>query len=73
MNRDDFISLLNDDLSTKYQSIVQYNLHRAVVIGAEFMSTIDELKGHLTQELNHPACACAPGVIPRRHSHDQGS
>ena len=53
MNRDDFISLLNDDLSTEYQSIVQYNLHIAVVTGAEFMSTIDELTRHLTQELNH--------------------
>ena len=53
MDRDKFIALLNEDLSTEYQSIVQYNLHISTVTGPEYVSTIDELAKHLTQELNH--------------------
>jgi bacterioferritin len=53
LTRERFIQLLNDDLSTEYQSIVQYNLHISTVTGAEFVSTIDELAIHLTQELQH--------------------
>jgi bacterioferritin len=53
VDRDKFIALLNEDLSTEYQSIVQYNLHISTVTGPEYVSTIDELAKHLTQELNH--------------------
>jgi bacterioferritin len=53
MDRQKFIDLLNEDLSTEYQSIVQYNLHISTVTGPEFVSTIDELTVHLTQELHH--------------------
>lgn len=53
MNRDDFIGLLNEDLTSEYQSIVQYNLHISTVTGPEYVSTVDELTRHLTQELNH--------------------
>jgi bacterioferritin len=53
VDRDKFIDLLNEDLSTEYQSIVQYNLHISTVTGPEYVSTIDELAKHLTQELNH--------------------
>jgi bacterioferritin len=53
MDQDKFIELLNEDLSSEYQSIVQYNLHISTVTGPEFVSTIDELTKHLTQELNH--------------------
>lgn len=53
MDQDKFTELLNEDLSTEYQSIVQYNLHMSTVTGPEFMSTIDELAKHLSQELNH--------------------
>jgi bacterioferritin len=53
MDKAKFIELLNEDLSTEYQSIVQYNLHISIVTGPEFVSTIDELSKHLTQELNH--------------------
>lgn len=53
MNQEEFIDLLNEDLSTEYQSIVQYNLHISTVTGPEFVSTIDELTKHLAQELNH--------------------
>jgi bacterioferritin len=53
MDKESFIEALNEDLQTEYQSIVQYISHIATVTGAEFLSTIDELKVHLTQELNH--------------------
>lgn len=53
MDKDSFVSELNDDLQTEYQSIVQYVNHIAVITGPEFLSIIDELKVHLTQELNH--------------------
>ncbi len=53
MDQDKFTELLNEDLSTEYQSIVQYNLHMSTVTGPEFMSTINELAKHLSQELNH--------------------
>jgi len=32
---------------------VQYNLHIATITGAEYVSTVDELTKHMTQELNH--------------------
>lgn len=48
-----FVALLNQDLATEYQSIVQYINHIATITGAEFLSVIDELKLHLGQELSH--------------------
>jgi bacterioferritin len=53
MDIESFIEALNGDLRTEYQSIVQYISHIATVTGAEFLSTIDELKVHVTQELQH--------------------
>jgi bacterioferritin len=53
MEMESFIEALNGDLRTEYQSIVQYISHIATVTGAEFLSTIDELKVHVTQELQH--------------------
>jgi bacterioferritin len=53
MDKESFVESLNGDLRTEYQSIVQYISHIATVTGAEFLSTIDELKVHLTQELSH--------------------
>jgi bacterioferritin len=51
--RERMIALLNDDLRTEYQSILQYILHASTLKGAEYASTIVELKAHLSQELNH--------------------
>ena len=51
MDQESFVSALNDDLQTEFQSIVQYVSHIATITGAEFLSTIDELKTHLVQEL----------------------
>jgi bacterioferritin len=44
---------LNEDLHLEFQSIVQYTQHIAMITGAEFTSTVDELRIHLTQELAH--------------------
>jgi hypothetical protein len=48
-----FVELLNEDLGTEYQSIVQYTNHIATITGAEYLSILDELKVHLGQELSH--------------------
>ncbi len=53
MDQEAFVSALNEDLETEFQSIVQYVSHIATITGAEFLSTIDELKVHLGQELQH--------------------
>lgn len=53
MDTQSFVDELNGDLRLEFQSIVQYVQHVATVTGAEFMSVVDELKIHLTQELNH--------------------
>jgi bacterioferritin len=53
MDKAGFIEELNSDLSTEYQSIVQYINHIATVSGAELLSIVDELKTHLPQELQH--------------------
>jgi bacterioferritin len=53
MDKAAFIDLLNEDLSTEYQSIVQYVQHIASVKGAEYVSTLDELAMHVKQELDH--------------------
>ncbi len=47
------IADLNEDLRLEFQSIVQYVQHVATITGAEFTSTVDELKVHLGQELAH--------------------
>ncbi len=48
-----FVALLNEDLGTEFQSIVQYTNHIATINGAEFTGIVAELKAHLTQELSH--------------------
>jgi bacterioferritin len=53
MDTESFVSALNEDLESEYQSIVQYVNHVATISGAEFLSVIDELKVHLQQELAH--------------------
>jgi bacterioferritin len=47
------IDSLNEDLRLEFRSIIQFVQHIACVTGAEYASTIDELKVHLTQELDH--------------------
>jgi bacterioferritin len=56
-----FVDNLNEDLRLEFQSIVQYVQHIAVITGPEYISTVTELKEHLTQELAH-ACVLAEQV-----------
>jgi bacterioferritin len=53
LNKQQFLKLLNEDLGTEYQSIVQYVQHSATVKGAKYQSIGEELKNHLSQELQH--------------------
>lgn len=53
MDRDKLVELLNQDLQTEFQSIVQYVQHTAIIKGPEFISTAEELRAHLGQELEH--------------------
>lgn len=53
MDKHDLINELNGDLATEFQSIVQYVQHTATITGPEYLSVVDELKVHLSQELEH--------------------
>jgi bacterioferritin len=53
IDREKFVALLNEDLGTEYQSIVQYTNHIATISGAEYSGIVTELKTHLSQELSH--------------------
>jgi bacterioferritin len=53
MDRDKFITMLNEDLKTEYQSIVQYTQHIATIKGAQYQALVEELRKHLSQELEH--------------------
>jgi bacterioferritin len=53
MDKSAFIDELNADLRTEFRSIVQYVQHIATLKGAEYLSTIDELRQHVNQELHH--------------------
>lgn len=53
MDTEQLVDLLNGDLETEYQSIVQYVQHIAVVTGPEYLRVADELRSHLAQELEH--------------------
>ena len=53
MDKQKLIDLMNEDLETEYRSIVQYVTHLATVKGAEYMALLEELKSHVSQELEH--------------------
>ena len=53
MDQDKLVEMMNEDLGTEFQSIVQYVQHIAVITGAEYQSMIEELRSHLSQELEH--------------------
>ena len=53
MDKSAFIDELNADLRTEFRSIVQYVQHIATLKGAEYLSTIEELRQHVNQELHH--------------------
>lgn len=53
MDNQALIELLNEDLESEFQSIVQYVNHIATVTGPEYKAVVDEVKVHLSQELDH--------------------
>jgi bacterioferritin len=53
VNRQDLISLLNDDLAREYQAIIAYVVYSQVLKGAAYMSIADELEVHAKEELDH--------------------
>jgi bacterioferritin len=53
VNTTEFISRLNEDLGTEYQSIIQYTQHVATIKGAQYQSIVEEMGKHLEQELGH--------------------
>src|SRR5215210_4754655 len=53
MDHESFVELLNEDLQTEFRSIVQYVQHVATLKGAEYLSVIEELKAHISQEVAH--------------------
>jgi bacterioferritin len=53
MEKDEFVTMLNEDLATEYQSIVQYTQHIATIKGAPYQALVEELREHVGQELNH--------------------
>ena len=53
MGKSEFIEELNADLGTEFQSIVQYVQHVATIKGPEYVSIVEELGNHLSQELEH--------------------
>ncbi len=53
METENLIQVLNADLASEFQSIVQYVEHIAIVTGAEYTNTVAELRAHLAQELQH--------------------
>jgi bacterioferritin len=71
MDKAKFIELLNEDLGTEYQSIVQYVQHTATIKGAEYQAIAEELRAHLSQELEHAATLAEQidflGGVPSTH------
>jgi len=53
MDTNGLIDRLNEDLTTEYQSIVQYIQHTATIKGGEYQSIVAELANHLSQEVEH--------------------
>lgn len=53
LDRDKLVALLNEDLTTEFQSIVQYTQHIATLHGPEYQAVTEELRRHIDQELRH--------------------
>jgi len=53
INREQLISLLNEDLAREYQAIIAYVVYSQVLKGAEYMNIAEELELHAGEELAH--------------------
>ncbi len=53
ITREEFVKLLNEDLSREYQAIIAYVNYSQVLNGAEYMNIAGELEVHAKEELEH--------------------
>jgi bacterioferritin len=53
LTREQFIEVLNGDLSREYQAIISYVNYSQVLKGAAYMNIAKELEVHATEELDH--------------------
>jgi bacterioferritin len=53
LSKEKFVAALNEDLSSEFRSILQYVQHIASIKGARYQQVVDELRRHLSQELDH--------------------
>lgn len=53
IDREQLITLLNEDLAREYQAIIAYVVYSQVLTGAEYMTIARELEKHASEELNH--------------------
>jgi bacterioferritin len=53
VERDKLVTMMNEDLATEYQSIVQYVQHVATLHRPEYLAVVEELRKHVGQELEH--------------------
>jgi bacterioferritin len=53
MDQQELVTKLNEDLGLEYRSMVQYIQHITTIKGLEAQSILQELRAHLTQELQH--------------------
>src|SRR5205807_10207626 len=52
-DREQLISLLNEDLAREYQAIIAYVVYSQVLKGPQYMTIAGELENHAKQELEH--------------------
>jgi bacterioferritin len=53
MDKPELVKLMNEDLGLEFRSIVQYTQHAAIIKGMSAQAVIQELRTHLSQELEH--------------------
>lgn len=53
LSKKQFLDELNEDLSSELRSILQYVQHIASIKGAKYQQVVEELRRHLSQEIEH--------------------
>lgn len=53
ITKEQFIKLLNEDLSLEYAAAIQYVQHAAVITGPEYQAIQKEMIVHSNEEMNH--------------------
>jgi bacterioferritin len=53
INREQMVTLLNEDLSREYQAIIAYIIYSQTIKGAAYNNIAAELEKHASEELSH--------------------